>query len=250
MSDRAIGALHNALQAIVNLVLGPEEALQILHPFKVADGYTASVGQNIGNNSNTSVIKDVISFGIGRAIGGLNNQARFNARGIPASQLILQSGWDQYITGKFKQFRVSHQLGIRQALQRAMLFGVAQGAMNINAVGVIDAAIEIAQTDNFAVEFVVKETGRNAANVAEALDHHRAVCGVYALILQRLACDHHHTTGSGFHTPFAAANANRLTGNHGGNRIAFMHRIRIHHPGHNLRVCIHIGRENIAIRAN
>ncbi len=79
---RAIRALHQCLQAFVDLVLGPEEALEILHPFKVTHRHTARVGQDIRDDSDTSLVEDFVGCGIGWAIGGLDNQLRFDARGV------------------------------------------------------------------------------------------------------------------------------------------------------------------------
>src|SRR5215510_5635794 len=54
-------------QRIVNLLFGPEERILILYPLVIAHCYTAGIGQNIGNEKNTSFFKHSICTRRGRA---------------------------------------------------------------------------------------------------------------------------------------------------------------------------------------
>src|SRR5258706_7909444 len=59
---RLEAAHHNALESPVDLVLRPEEALQVLHPLEVAHRDTASVGQDIRHNLNAARAEDVVGL--------------------------------------------------------------------------------------------------------------------------------------------------------------------------------------------
>src|SRR5579885_1361311 len=48
--NRLKGPIHDDLQLLGDLFHTPEEALQVLHPFKVADGDTTGIGQDIRND--------------------------------------------------------------------------------------------------------------------------------------------------------------------------------------------------------
>src|ERR1700680_2670397 len=43
---------HDLVQAAIDELLVPEEALAVLHPFKVGNGDAAGVGENIGDHEN------------------------------------------------------------------------------------------------------------------------------------------------------------------------------------------------------
>src|SRR5260370_37013291 len=60
--DGLVGARHDALQLAVDLLFGPEEALQVLYPFKVADGHTSGVGEDIRDDGCTAIAEGVIGI--------------------------------------------------------------------------------------------------------------------------------------------------------------------------------------------
>jgi len=131
-----------------------------------------------------------------------------------------------------------------------MLFGVAQRAMHVDTTRIVNAAGDIAQADDPALQFIAKQARRDAAHVAEALHNDRTLLRVQTAIAYGFARHHQHTARGGFQASLAAADSQGLAGNDGGNRIAHMHRVCIHDPGHNLRVGIHVGGGNVAVRAD
>src|SRR2546421_10428624 len=96
----------------------------------------------------------------------------------------------------------------------------------------------------------MKEAGRNAPDVAKALDHHAAFPWPHAKIAHRFARDKLYSACSPFETSFTTTNSERFPRNYRRHRVALMHRKRVHHPAHDLWVGIHVGRGNIAIRSN
>src|SRR5205085_1489959 len=60
----------------------------------------------------------------------------------------------------------------------------------------------------------------------------------------------HHPAAGGLLAAFAAADADRLARDHAGHRVAAVHRVGVHHPGHDLSVGVHVGRRDVAIRTD
>ena len=201
-----VGAAHDAFQLAIDLAFGPEEALQVLHPFKVADGDATGVRQDIWHNGQAAIIEDVIGFGCGGAVGGFDNQAALDPGGIPRGQLILQGGGDQHVTGEFEQLSIGDQLGIRKASQRAVFFGVAQRTMHIDAIGVVHTSRDVADRDNFAFQFIVQQARRDAANVTEALNDDRTLFRDHAEVFHRFARNDEYAARGCLETAFTAAN--------------------------------------------
>src|SRR4051812_14823082 len=49
--DGVEGAGENRVELLADAVKAPAVILQVLHPFEIADGDTAGVGENVGQNS-------------------------------------------------------------------------------------------------------------------------------------------------------------------------------------------------------
>ena len=91
---------------------------------------------------------------------------------------------------------------------------------------------------------------RDAADVAEALDDAALLGEVPAEPLAR-ALDHHHDAGARrLAAEDGAAERDRLAGHDLRNRVADLHRVRVHHPGHRLLVRRHVGRRDVLLRAD
>ena len=61
---------------------------QALHPFKITDGDTGGIGQNVGYNYYTFGIEHVIGIGRCRRIGTFHHYLAFESVGIAGVQLI------------------------------------------------------------------------------------------------------------------------------------------------------------------
>src|SRR5450759_1354366 len=61
---------HHLLQPAVHLGLVPEELLQVLRPFEIGDGHTASTSKNVGQHHHLLTTEHKVGFRCGRSIGG------------------------------------------------------------------------------------------------------------------------------------------------------------------------------------
>src|SRR5205823_807617 len=89
------GALHDALQLLVDFVLGPVVALDILRPLEIGYGHAAGVRQNVGEDHDALLEQDMVGLGRGRAVGGLGDHLGLNATGVAAGDHTLQRGGHQ-----------------------------------------------------------------------------------------------------------------------------------------------------------
>src|SRR5258706_16342595 len=60
---RLEAAHHDALESLDDLVLRPEEALQVLHPLEVAHRHATGVGQEIRHDLDSTRADDVVGLG-------------------------------------------------------------------------------------------------------------------------------------------------------------------------------------------
>ena len=65
---------HDAFKAIVDLCFRPEE-LRNLRPFKVADGYAASVGDDVRHHGDAAVVQDIVGLQGRRAVSAFDDQS-------------------------------------------------------------------------------------------------------------------------------------------------------------------------------
>src|SRR5579862_5268360 len=52
------GGLHDALQAVVDILRFPEKVRFVLHPFEVGDGDASGVAEDIGNDEGAFALED------------------------------------------------------------------------------------------------------------------------------------------------------------------------------------------------
>ena len=68
-------------------------------------------------------------------------------------------------------------------------------------------------------------------------------------MLQRLLRDDHAAATGRLATAERPAHLHRLAGDHRGDRVAMVHRVRVHHPRHHALVRVHVGRGHVGVRA-
>src|SRR5207253_781065 len=88
----------------------------------------------------------------------------------------------------------------------------------------------------------------DATHVAHALHRDARALELEAHVLARLAAGDEHAVAGGLHAAQRTAQVNRLAGDDAGRGGADVHRVRVHHPRHDLRVGVHVGRGNVALR--
>ncbi|MNY07366.1 hypothetical protein D3C86_1401660 [compost metagenome] len=97
---------------------------------------------------------------------------------------------------------------------------------------------------------LVEQLGCHGAHIAEALHSHACALDVHAEVAGGFRADHEHAAAGSLVTAQRPAQRDRLAGHHAGGRAARVHRVGIHHPGHDLGVGIHVRRRNILGRAD
>jgi hypothetical protein len=70
---------HDLVQAHVDLVFGPEEAAEVLHPFEVAHRHAAGVADHVGHHQHAALGQDVVGAGHGGAVGAFQHQLGLDA---------------------------------------------------------------------------------------------------------------------------------------------------------------------------
>src|ERR1700730_1317808 len=130
-----------------------------------------------------------------------------------------------------------------------MFFGIVQGMVYIDAVGIIDTTTDVAQCHDLTAQ-LVEQTGGDAPHVAKALYHNTTFIRIHLKIKHGIACHKLHAACGRLESTFAAADCQRLSSNYGWYRVPLVHRKGIHHPRHDLWVGIHIRGGYVAIGAN
>ena len=77
------GLLEDAVELAHDFAFVPEEALEVLHPFEVADDDTASVAEDVGDDEDVAaLVDDGISFGCRGAVGTFGEDFAADLRGV------------------------------------------------------------------------------------------------------------------------------------------------------------------------
>ena len=113
----------------------------------------------------------------------------------------------------------------------------------------MDRGLVILQRDHLGTRFM-EQAGRRATHVAGALYHHARALELHAQIVRCFAGDHEHAAAGGIAAAQAAAQGNRLAGDHAGGGFAQVDGIGIHHPGHDLFVGVDVGRGDVLAGAD
>jgi hypothetical protein len=119
----------------------------------------------------------------------------------------------------------------------------------VEAVVVEDAAGVVLRGDDLGAG-LGEQLGRRRAHVAEALHRHARAVQVQADAARRFAPGDEHAAAGGLHAAQAAAQVDGLAGDHAGGGGAGVHRVGVHHPRHDLRVGVHVGRRDVLLRAD
>src|SRR5579885_2469016 len=247
--DGGEGAVHNHFEPLRDLFDPPEEALEVLHPLEVADGDAARVGQDVRNDHDILLEKDFIGCRSCGAVGGFRDDARLNAVGVFLGDDAFGGGRNQDVAGNFQHILDADSLGVGEADDGAALLLVAQHGSGIKPALVVDAAARIADGDDFAA-LVVEEARRYGAGIAKALDTDARALQGHANTFRRLARDEENAGRGRVVAPLAATDGERLAGDNGGDRVALVHGVGVHDPGHYLGIGVDIGGRNIAMRAD
>src|SRR5580658_1518768 len=120
--------------------------------------------------------------------------------------------------------------------------------LKIEALGIIDAAADIADADD-ARAILGHALGRVTADVAKTLHDDAAVVGKLEHVDYAVGAKGDAAPG-GFLASERAADADRLASDDAGNGVANLMRVGVHDPRHGLLVGAHVGRHDIGLRSD
>ena len=135
----------------------------------------------------------------------------------------------------------------RPVLERAVLLRELGHRVDVEAVRVVDAAGDVGDGDHrgAAVDELVRS---DPADVAEALDDAALLGEVPAEPLAGAGGDHHDAGARRLVPEDRAADRDRLARHDLRHRVADLHRVGVHHPGHRLLVRRHVRRRDVLLR--
>src|SRR5690606_34478196 len=140
-------------------------------------------------------------------------------------------------------------LGTREAAYAAMLLHVGEHGGHIQTTRVVDAAGVVLHRHDLGTRFGEQAAGR-AAHVAETLHGHAGAFDRQAGEPGRLDTDREHAAPGGLDAAERAAQVHRFAGDDAGGGGAHVHRVGVHHPGHDLAAGVDVGGRDVLGRAD
>ena len=162
------------------------------------------------------------------------------------ADLVLDRGRDEDVAVELEQLGIRDPFGPREPRDSSRFPLVRVDAVRIEPLRVRDRPARIGQPDNDGAE-LVHELRREAARVAEPLDHDSCALEVHAQVLRRLDDRVDGAACRRLVAALASSDGERFPGHDGERRIAVMHRVRVHDPGHRLSVGVDVGSRDVAI---
>jgi hypothetical protein len=111
LADLVVRRRHEPLEPVVDLVLGPEVRLQVLHPLEVRHGDAARVGQHVGDHAHAVALEHRVGVGGRRAVGALDDEARPDPVGVALVDDALEGGRDEHVDVELEQLGVGDRVG-------------------------------------------------------------------------------------------------------------------------------------------
>src|SRR6266851_6014975 len=227
------GIIHDVKEALVHFALPPEEALAVLDPFEIADGYSAGVAKNVRHGEDALGINDRVGLPGSGAIGALAENPRLHLIGVLFGDLVFD-GCGNGDLARLEENVARGQLGSTAGviLERLLLRVYPVHHLgHVQALLVVECAADIREPDDFVAGFLHEVRG-HGANVAEALNDDAAALLLDSQLGQRFIAANHHAAAGGFFPSARAAQLDGLASHHGGGGLAEVHRVSVHDPGH------------------
>src|SRR4029077_16751794 len=228
-NDLIEALLHHVLQPLVHFVFAPEKALAVLDPLEIADGDSARISENVGNNEDSLFFDDRVGVGSSRAIRAFAENLAIDAGSVLGCNLVLGCGGHQNLAGVEQHFLRGHFFSaagkIRERLPLVVDPVVNLG--DIKTLLVVKPAVDVGHTDDF-VSGCVHQQRALRADVAESLNDGAATLAFHSEFRECLVATHHHTSASGFLAALRTAQFQRLTGYYGSGRLPRVHGVGVH----------------------
>ena len=133
----------------VDLLLLPEEGLQVLHPFEIRHDHAARVGDDVRDQEDVSVMKDGVGLrGDGR-VRSLGDESRSNPACVVLGDLILHGRRDENRHGQLDNLFVGDVVGLLEAGDPAADLPVLFQGREVQTAWVVHAALGIADGHHF-----------------------------------------------------------------------------------------------------
>jgi hypothetical protein len=233
----------------VDLLLGPEEAREVLHPLEVRHGDAAGVRDHVGHHRDAAVAQDQVCLGQGRAVGALQDHPRAQVTRALRGQHAFQRGRDQHVGLDLPERLGLDRVGAGKARDTAVGLGKRDQRSHVEALRGVHGAAGVLDRDHACAVRRI-QLGRRRADVAEALDRDARALDRQLQAARRLAADHEHAAAGGLDAPERAAERDRLAGDDAGGGGPDVHRVGVHHPGHHLGVGVDVRRGDVLHRAD
>jgi HPt (histidine-containing phosphotransfer) domain-containing protein len=171
------GALHQPDQAVVDLLLAPEELLGALHPFEIGDGDPAGVGEDVRHDGDAALPQDAIGHDAGRPVRRFDHEHGLDATGVLFGDLILYGGRNQHVAGQLEKLLIAHGLDPWHSLQDPVRLEPTAHLGQIEPARSMDTSAHVGDPNDLS-PLLGGDLGRRSAHVAVALhDDARLVDG-------------------------------------------------------------------------
>ena len=217
---------------------------------EVRHGHSAGVAQEVGDDENPVLVECLVRIGGGGAVSQLRQNPGFDVACIPRANLILQRSGDEQCHVQFQQLRVGDVLRAGKILDRACLLLVSGHRLEVQTLGIVDTTFGVGHGDYFAAEHLGDEFVRELARITVALHSHRRLGQVNVQHPGCLADTVHAAFGRRVTPARGATQRDGLAGDHTRHVVASDDAVLVHHPGHDLRISVHIRGRDISFRAN
>jgi hypothetical protein len=126
---------------------------------------------------------------------------------------------------------------------------VGEKVTDVKTARVVHPALRVTHGDHLSAT-LFDEVGRRGADLAEPLDHHARPFHRHVLALERLQRRDHYAPAGRLAAAERTADGQRLAGDHRRHRVAAVHGVRVHDPGHLALAGPHVRRRDVPLRAH
>src|SRR6266849_4176805 len=140
VQDLVERARDHMVQLRVDLLLLPEESLEVLHPLEVRHDHATGVREDVRNHEDPTLVKDGVRVGCYGSVRAFGDEAGPNAFRVLTCDLVLDRGWDEHGHRQLQQLGVGHRLSLLETTHAAADLAVLIERGEVKAVGVVNAA--------------------------------------------------------------------------------------------------------------
>ena len=172
------GPVEDLIFAPRHFLFLPEQLLQILHPFEIADHHAAGIAEDVRNHEDLvlALLQDQIGLRRGRTVGALGQHAAFQLFRDLRIDHPLHRRRHQHVARQRQHLRGIEVQLVGEAGDAAVRARVAHQRRNIEPAWIVQRAGVVAHRDH--LDAVLMQFQRRiGADIAKALDHRGRVPG-------------------------------------------------------------------------